>query len=917
MKKITFLFAALLSVIVCQAQNVNIPDTNFKAALVANFSINTNQDGEIQVSEATAFTGMIDVNTKNISNLTGIEAFTAISYLDCSYNTLTNLNISQNTALVQLYCYNNQLTNINVTQNSALSDLLCDQNMLSNIDVSQCHVLSRLDCSNNQLTSINVSQNPALITLSCSKNELINIDVSQNPALVQLTCTDNHLTSINTSQNPALEVLYCTYNELINIDVSQNQALTQLYCSNNYLTSLNVSQNPALVCLYCLTNQLTSINLSQNPELVFLNCSYNNLTFLNVRNGNNSEFTYFIAHNNPALFCIQVDDPIWSFAHWTDKDSWASYGSNCLYGIVDPNQITGRILLDNNCSQEGSEIGFRNIIVKTEPDNFYGITDSAGYYKIHTDTGTYNVKQLIPENNIFFINPLCPSPNYYTVSFDTLALDTAGLDFYNEGVACPYLKVDVNSDRRRRCFRNNTYIKYCNEGYANANNVQVHVQFPEYVNLISTDYAYTQDGEGNYIFDIDTLAQGACGTIHIVDSVSCELGITGLTQCTKTWITPTNNCVNNLDTIANNEWDKSSVSVEGVCVSDSSVRFTITNTGQFGEGDMDTPSEYRIYADNQLVFTGTFQLDGGEQLVLEVPANGQTIRLEADQHPAHPGNSHPRATVEACGGGGATISLGFVNDTPQDDEDAEVEISCMEIRDSFDPNDKSVSPQGITDHNYLMPGTTLEYQIRFQNTGSDTAYTIVVVDTLSTVFDVSTIEWGISSHPYVVDVSGYGKPVLKFTFNHINLPDSTTDESNSHGFVKFKIAPYDTLPMGSVIQNFADIYFDYNLPVRTNTTHQIISDTVPTGSLIKVINYDSQLFDFKAIPNPFSGQLMLDFGVSASYKVKIMDMLGKEVFSTEFSDTKGVITTSALPSGIYILQVLSEKGIGVKKIVKK
>jgi uncharacterized repeat protein (TIGR01451 family) len=336
---------------------------------------------------------------------------------------------------------------------------------------------------------------------------------------------------------------------------------------------------------------------------------------------------------------------------------------------------------------------------------------------------------------------------------------------------------------------------------------------------------------------------------------------------------------------------------------------------------MDTPSEYRIYADNQLVNTGTFQLDGGGQLVLEVPANGQTIRLEADQNPAHPGNSHPRATVEACGEVGATISLGFVNAAPQDDEDAEIEISCMEILDSYDPNDKSVSPQGITNNNYLMPGIMLDYQIRFQNTGSDTAYTVVVVDTLSNVFDVSTIEWGVSSHPYVIDVSGYGRPILKFTFNQINLPDSITDEPNSHGFVKFKIAPYDTLPMGTIIQNFADIYFDYNLPVRTNTTHQILSDTVPTGSSLEVINVTNisefKLFDFKAIPNPFSSQLMLDFGVNATYKVKIMDMLGKEVFSTELSGPKGMLSTTILPSGIYILQVTSEKGVGVKKIVKK
>ena len=124
---------------------------------------------------------------------------------------------------------------------------------------------------------------------------------------------------------------------------------------------------------------------------------------------------------------------------------------------------------------------------------------------------------------------------------------------------------------------------------------------------------------------------------------ACELGITGLTQCTEAWITPTNDCVDALEPTYE-QWDKSSVMVEGECVGDTIIRFTITNTGEFGEGDMQLTSEYRIYADNELVYTGTFQLNGQEELVIDVPANGQTIRLEADQHPMHPGNSHPQET---------------------------------------------------------------------------------------------------------------------------------------------------------------------------------------------------------------------------------------------------------------------------------
>ena len=97
------------------------------------------------------------------------------------------------------------------------------------------------------------------------------------------------------------------------------------------------------------------------------------------------------------------------------------------------------------------------------------------------------------------------------------------------------------------------------------------------------------------------------------------------------------------------------------------VCFTITNTGEPGEGDMDGTSEYRIYEDNVLVYTGSFQIAGGDYLDICWPATGTTIRLEADQRPFHPGNSHPQESVENCGS--PENSQGQIMVVPQDDED--------------------------------------------------------------------------------------------------------------------------------------------------------------------------------------------------------------------------------------------------------
>ncbi|MFT5777846.1 MAG: Leucine-rich repeat (LRR) protein [Crocinitomicaceae bacterium] len=243
------------------AQNVNIPDANFKAYLVGNTAINTNADTEIQVSEATAFGGLIDCGSINVSDLSGIEAFTA---------------------LTSLVCYGNQLTSLDVTQNTALTNLSCYYNLLTSIDVSQNTALTELDCSANQLTSLDVTQ------------------------------------------NIALEYLYCGPNQLTSLDVSYNTALTYLFCQSNQLTSVDVTQNAVLTNLNCNNNQLTSLDLSQNTALAYLICGANNLFCLNVANGNNSNFDDWIgiggsfsALLNPNLNCIEVDDVAYSDTTWT------------------------------------------------------------------------------------------------------------------------------------------------------------------------------------------------------------------------------------------------------------------------------------------------------------------------------------------------------------------------------------------------------------------------------------------------------------------------------------------------------------------------------------------------------------------------------------------------------------------------
>ena len=157
--------------------------------------------------------------------------------------------------------------------------------------------ISYLNCAYNQLTKLDVSQNDALEELCCENNQLTILDVSKNAALINLMCNGNQIAELDVSQNTALKELWCQFNSLTSLDVSRNIALTELYCHFNKLTKLDVSNNIALEELWCEYNQLTMMDISRNSKLKKLDCHKNQLTVLNV-NHNQCMLKFLICNNN-------------------------------------------------------------------------------------------------------------------------------------------------------------------------------------------------------------------------------------------------------------------------------------------------------------------------------------------------------------------------------------------------------------------------------------------------------------------------------------------------------------------------------------------------------------------------------------------------------------------------------------------
>ncbi|WOD45003.1 T9SS type B sorting domain-containing protein [Hwangdonia lutea] len=299
----------------CISQNTFVPDDNFEQALI-NLGYDSGAlDDFVPTANINTITELY-IDALNISDLTGIQDFTALSILDCSENNLSSLPISSNFNLTEIFCNNNALTSLNVSALSLLKILWCDFNQLTAINVTNNTDLISLTCGNNLITSLDVTQNLNLNVLVCENNQIPNIDVTQNSTLNSLLVRGNMLTSLDVTQNPNIAFLDCGINQLTSLDVTQNSNLRVLLCFNNQLTSLDVTQNTLLSDLSCVNNQITQLDMSKNTSLVNLDCSYNDLCWLNIRNGTNENATIMHFDFNPNLTCVVIDDASRTYPNW-------------------------------------------------------------------------------------------------------------------------------------------------------------------------------------------------------------------------------------------------------------------------------------------------------------------------------------------------------------------------------------------------------------------------------------------------------------------------------------------------------------------------------------------------------------------------------------------------------------------------
>jgi len=232
-----------------------------------------------------------------------------------------------------------------------------------------------------------------------------------------------------------------------------------------------------------------------------------------------------------------------------------------------------------------------------------------------------------------------------------------------------------------------------------------------------------------------------------------------------------------------------------------------------------------------------------------------------------------------------------------------------EIWKALDPNDITVSPSDslFFTPDQLAAREPLEYTIRFQNTGNDTCFKTVVLDTLDQNLDLSTFEMLASSHDYDLSINNR---TLKFAFNNILLPDSTTNEPESHGYIKYRIRPREDLVIGDSIPNRAYIYFDYEPPVITNTVCTKI------GEALGVDENEEETLPGKVegkvniYPNPFdkTATILIPDEINEDVVFEIYDISGRKVKMIDVGRSKKIlINRDSMNTGMYIYMLKNMK----------
>jgi uncharacterized repeat protein (TIGR01451 family) len=638
--------------------------------------------------------------------------------------------------------------------------------------------------------------------------------------------------------------LDCSNNFLIALPTLSN-SLFLLYCGGNQLTSLPALPNTLQYALICGYNQLTSLPALPN-NLQTLWCGWNQLTILpSLPNGLRS----LGCNNNPLTFIPSL-----------------------------PNSLTW---LD--CSSDS------NLTFIPE------LLDSLSWLDINNNTNLHCLPELKKIGTFNFTNTgIQCLPNYGTVTSSTPPLSSLPLcDLFNSNGCTAYWKISgkVYSDTNSNCIADNNELHLSN----------MKLMLDSAGTLIQQTYT---GGEGFYSFDTDT------GTYtYTVDTTDLPV----IVAC------PAAGFQTSVLTAADSmDYDmdfgmkcKPGFDVGVTSVARDSGIFRPAHFARVKITAGDISNFYGLHCaagtsgSVQVVFNGAVSFMGTSQGALTPVVSGDSLLYNIADFGTVNFNSDFRFLMQTDTSAvvGSTICFDVnISPTSGDINPANNSLQqCFTVVNSVDPNMKEVFPEGDIDtaHHWLT------YTVNFQNTGSAPAEHIYILDTLDNNLDESSFTLLSYSHQPLTQVIG---KLIRFNFPNINLPDSTSDEPHSHGYVQFKVKLKTGLTNGTLIHNTAHIVFDFNAPIMTNTTENEI--LITTG----INAFNVQSLKFKVVPNPAHAEVNIVFSSKDKFEIEIVNALGETLIKKE---NQKRVDVSGLAKGIYFVKVFYRNNFATEKFVKE
>jgi hypothetical protein len=951
MKNYYFLLIAVLLFTGVQAQIIDFPDPYFKSMLFMPYTakdlggqyttIDANHNGEIEVSEALTISELaLYPNGNRASSLVGIANFSNLKVLNCNGNNLSSLDVHTLSQLTELQCSGNNMVALNLTGLVNLKTLICGSNHFASYDCTGLPSLEVLDCSYNyNLASVNISGLSHLINVNCSYNHLTAIDFSGLSALKTLDCSYNSFTALNVSSVLTLENLYCNNcSNLTNLILGALPNLTELNCSASPVGSLNLSPVPNLHVLKCVMSSLTSLNVSPLANLTYLDCNSNgdaftnligvsglvNLTYLNCCQNNIAALDVSNLVNLVTLNICTIDITSLNVAALSNLREFSFFQTPIT--TMDLSNVAG-----NLTKLEYSVVPAYAVDLSTFPHlkNLLIISPTATEA---TALAGLNYLEDLQWNASALTSldlSVCHSLKKIKIG------GNSHLVYLNLKTGMPIEdgQISYNSSLINICANESDIIKVTS--IQNHNNAAI--QINSYCNFVPggaynaiTGIAHF-DGNDNGCDSADPFFNNV--RIDIADDTTSGATFTGNSgtytfYVQRPTITLTASVENpsffNIEpvpAIINFPANDGSVQHQDFCITPNGVHpdleITILPLGTARPG---FDAHYKIIYRNKGNQTQSGNLTlGFNDAVLDFEYSSPTFSSQSNNYrtwnftglqPFETRevlmtlNTNSPTEVPPVNSGFLLNFTAAVNATATDETPTDnTFVLNQTVVNSLDPNNKTcLEGNAITPE---MAGKYVHYIIRFENSGTANAANVVVKDVIDTSkFDISSLVPLNGSHPFVTRISDTNK--IEFIFENIDLP---FDDANNDGYVAFKIKTKPDLAIGDTFSNSANIYFDYNLPIITNTA-------TTTIAALAVSDFEFENY-FRISPNPANNILNIDFKKQIEVdSISIYNTLGQLVLVIPNAQKTSAVDVSGLKAGNYFIKISCDKGNSNVKFIK-